>query len=65
MLKEKKGVELRCRERRGKKKIRGKRKGRKWGPIKICTATLTDDNTFKNEARTLASEKSLLMKPCA
>lgn len=48
----------------GEKKTRGKRKGRKWSPIKICTATLSNDNTFKNEARTL-SEMSLLMRLCA
>lgn len=66
ILKENKGVELRREQmQRGEgKKTRGKRKRRKWGPIKICTATLTYDNTFKNKARTLTNEKSLL-KPCA
>lgn len=52
-------------ERRGEKNKRKKKKEEMGPNKKICTATLTYDNTFKNEARTLTNEKSLLIKPCA
>lgn len=45
--------------RRGQKKTRGKRKQGKWGPVKMCTVPLTDDNTLKNETTALANETSL------